>query len=285
MKIPRSLAPLVEDGLIDEVIAQLQSGKEATVYVVAAGDHVMCAKVYKNADHRSFQKVADYSEGRKTRRSRDARAKGRRSSHGKKVQHAEWKNAETETLYRLVAADVRVPAPYGVHNGVLLMELVLDAEGYPAPRLNEVPMSTEQALEWHAFMMQQVVRMLAADVVHGDLSEYNVLVGPDGPVIIDLPQAISATGNNQALRLLARDVNNMRATFSRAAPELKDTEYARELWYLYEAGKLKPDTVLTGVCDRVDPPADVEAVFEQIEQARLEAEEDRRLAQEEEWGD
>ncbi len=285
MKIPRSLRPLVEDGMVDTVLRQLQSGKEATVYVVSCGDDIRCAKVYKNADHRSFQKVADYSEGRKTRGSRDARAKGRRSSHGRKVQEAEWKNAETEALYRLVGAEVRVPMPYGVQDGVLLMELVQDEDGNPAPRMNEVAMTREQALEWHAFMMRQIVRMLCADVIHGDLSEYNVLLSADGPVIIDLPQAVSATGNNHALRLLARDVNNMRATFSRAAPELLETEYARELWYLYESGDLNPETVLTGRYDRTEARADVDAVLDHIEQARLEAEEDRKLAQEEEWGD
>jgi len=271
--------------MIDTVIRQLQSGKEATVYVVACGDEILCAKVYKNAEQRSFQKSADYGEGRKTRGSRDSRAKGKRSRHGRRVLEAEWKNAETETLYRLDGAGVRVPKPLGVQDGVLLMELVRDEEGEPAPRLNEVTPTRGQALEWHAFMMQQIVRMLCADVIHGDLSEYNVLVGPEGPVIIDLPQAVQATGNNHALRLLARDVDNMRATFSRAAPELRETEYARELWYLYESGNLRPDTVLTGRYDRTEEPADVAAVFEQIEQARLEAEEDRKLAREAEWAD
>ncbi len=285
MKIPRGLRSLVEDGMVDTVIRQLQSGKEATVYIVACGGDVRCAKVYKDADRRSFQRVSDYSEGRKTRGSRDARAKGRRSSHGRKLQQAEWKNAEIEALYRLIGAKVRVPVPHGVHDGVLLMELVQDKDGNPAPRLNEVDMTEQQALEWHAFMMQQIVRMLCVDVIHGDLSEYNVLLGANGLVIIDLPQAVSATGNNHALPLLARDVNNMRATFSRAAPELLNTEYARELWHLYESGKLRPETVLTGEYTRTEARADVDAVLDHIEQVRLEAEEDRERAREEEWGD
>jgi len=272
MKIPKGLRPLVEDGILDTVIRQLQSGKEATVYIVASGDDPCCAKVYKDSDRRSFQRVAEYTEGRKSRGSRDARATARRSRHGRRVQEAEWKNVEIDLLYRLVEAGVRVPAPYGIHEGVLLMELILAEDGDVAPRLSEIDLTRQQAIDWHAFMMQQIVRMLCADVIHGDLSEYNVLVGADGPVVIDLPQAVSATGNNHAFRLLARDVDNMRTTFSRAAPELRDTEYARELWELHETGKLTPETILTGVHVRNEARADVDAVLDEIEEARLEAE-------------
>jgi RIO kinase 1 len=272
MKIPKRLLPLVEDGLVDKVIRQLQSGKEASVYIVAHRDQLCCAKVYKSAEHRSFQRVAEYREGRKSRSSRDARAAGKRSRHGLKVQEAEWKSAEVEALYRLARAGVRVPTPHGVHDGVLLMELVQDEYGDPAPRLNEVDMTAEQARLWHSFMIEQIVRMLCAGLIHGDLSEFNVLLGPLGPVIIDLPQAVDAAGNNNAYRMLARDVGNMRLTFSRAAPELMETEYAREMWDLYEAGKLRPDTVLTGRRVRSDAAADVEAVLGQIDDARREAE-------------
>ncbi len=272
MKIPSGLQSLVDDGLVDRVVRQLQSGKEASVYVVACGGHLRCAKVYKSAEHRSFKRVAEYREGRKTRGSRNARATGRRSRHGLEVQEAQWKSAEVEALYRLADAGVRVPTPYGVHDGVLLMELVDDGHGNPAPRLNEIDMTAAQAREWHAFMIEQIVRMLCAGLIHGDLSEFNVLLGPLGPVIIDLPQAVDAAGNNNAFRMLARDVSNMRFTFSRFAPELRDTEFALEMWDLYQAGRLHVGSVLSGHHARSEVPADVSAVLEEIEAARQEAE-------------
>lgn len=271
MKVPRGLQPLVEDGLVDTVIRQLQSGKEASVYVVMCGDEVRCAKVYKEVENRSFQSAADYREGRKARGSRDARATGRRSRYGRKVQEAHWKRAEVDALYRLAEAGVRVPRPHGVHESVLLMELVQDEEGNPARQLSELEMTTAQADQWHAFMIEQIVRMLCAGLIHGDLSEYNVLLGPQGPVIIDLPQAVTASGNNNAFRMLRRDVNNMRATFSRFAPELQATEYALEIWDLYEAGTLQPDTALTGRYVHDETAADVDAVLDEIEEARREA--------------
>lgn len=272
MKIPKGLQPLVEDGIVDRVIRQLQSGKEAAVYVVACGDQICCAKVYKAAENRSFKRIADYKEGRKARGSRDARATGKRSTYGRKVQEEEWKNAEVDALYRLADAGVRVPKPYGFHDGVLLMELVQDEHGDPAPRINEIDMSTEQACVWHAFMIGQIGRMLCAGLIHGDLSEFNVLLGPEGPVIIDLPQAVNASSNNSAFRMLERDINNMRTTFARAAPELLSTGYAYEMWDLYEAGEMQPDAVLSGRHHRTETEVDVDAVLEQIEEARLEAE-------------
>lgn len=272
MKIPPGLASLIEDGMADRVLRQLQSGKEAEVFVVARGDEVLCAKVYKSAEHRSFQQVAKYREGRKARGSRDRRAAGKRTRHGVKVQEAHWKSAEVDALYRLAEAGVRVPTPYGVHDGVLLMELVSTEDGDVAPRLNEVNFTPEQAREWHTFMIEQIVLMLCAGLIHGDLSEFNILVGPDGPVIIDLPQAVDASGNNNAFEMLSRDVNNMRATFSTAAPELARTQFAIEMWDLYEAGELQPDTVLSGRHKRVYSAADVESVLDEIEMARLESE-------------
>ena len=221
---------------------------------------------------RQFHKLAQYQEGRKSRGSRDARAKQRRGRHGREVEEAEWKNAEVDALYRLANAGVRVPTPYGVHDGVLLMELVRDADGRPAPRVNEVEMSAEQALDWHSFMIRQIVLMLCAGVIHGDLSEYNVLIDATGPVIIDLPQAVNAAGNNNAYAMFERDVNNMRETFARYAPELAETQYAREIWAAYEANTLTPDRAFTGRFDVVEAPADVAAVLATIEDERWAAE-------------
>jgi RIO kinase 1 len=271
MKIPKGLQPLVDDGMVDTVVRKLKSGKEASVYIVSCGGEIRCAKVYKEAEQRGFRQLARYQEGRKTRNSRDARALGRRGSHGRRVQEAEWKNAEVEALYCLAGAGVRVPAPYLVHEGVLLMELVCDAAGDPAPRLNEVAFTAEQALEWHGFMMRQIVRMLSAGLIHGDLSEFNVLLDANGPVIIDLPQAVHAASNNNSFAMLERDVNNMREVFGRAAPDLLETEYAREIWKIYESGELTPDCALTGRFARETGAADVDAVLQQIEEERLEA--------------
>ena len=253
MKIPKGLQPLVDDGLVDTVLRRLQSGKEASVYIVRSGEEIRCAKVYKEAEHRGFHKLAQYQEGRK-------------------AQEVEWKNAEVEALYRLANAGVRVPKPHGVFDGVLLMELVVDAQGNPAPRLNEVSMSAEQAREWHRFMIAQIVLMLCTGLIHGDLSEYNVLLDANGPVIIDLPQAVNAASNNNAYRMLERDVNNMRASFARAAPELLETNYAREIWHLYQATVLRPDSPLTGHFARDTSKVDVDAVLDQIEVEREEAE-------------
>ena len=272
MKTPKGLQPLLDDGMIDSVVRSLKSGKEASVYIVSCGGRLRCAKVYKEAERRGFHKLAQYQEGRKTRSSRDARAMGKRGRHGRKVQEAEWKNAEVEALYRLVAAGVRVPSPHLVHEGVLLMELVMDQHGDPAPRLNEMDISAAQAREWHAFMLVQVTRMLCAGLIHGDLSEFNVLLDVNGPVIIDLPQAVDAAGNNNAFAMLERDVNNMRASFGRAAPELLETQFAHELWKLYEAGELQPESVLTGRFTHDPAAADVDGVLTQIEDERREAE-------------
>ena len=239
---------------------------------MACGEQIRCAKVYKSSDHRSFKKVAEYREGRKTRGSRNTRATAKRGRHGRKLKEEEWKTAEIDALHVLAAAGVRVPKPHGVHDGVLLMELVQDEDGNPAPRLNEVEITAQQARDWHAFLIAEIVRMLCAGRIHGDLSEFNVLVDPAGPVIIDLPQAVDASSNNNAFRMLDRDVNNMRWTFARAAPELLDTQYAREMWDLYRSGELRPDTALTGRYTRSEVNADVDAVLDAIEEARREAE-------------
>lgn len=242
MKTPRRLEPLIEDGLIDEVVRPLMSGKEASVYVVRCGDSLRCAKVYKEANKRSFRQAAEYQEGRKVRNSRQARAMAKGSKYGRREQEEAWQNAEVAALFRLAGAGVRVPKPYDFLDGVLLMELVADADGDAAPRLNDVTLEPDEARRHHAFLIRQIVAMLCAGLVHGDLSEFNVLLGPDGPVIIDLPQAVDAAGNNHAFSMLERDVGNMAAYFGRFAPELRQTRYAKEMWALYEAGELTAET-------------------------------------------
>jgi len=273
MKTPAGLQPLIDDGIIDEVLRSLKSGKEATVYVVRTGAQIRCAKVYRDMAQRSFQKRAQYQEGRKVRGSRQARAMSKSTRFGRKEQESAWKNAEVDALYKLVAADVRVPKPYGYFNDVLIMELVTDAAGNPAPRLGEIDLSSELALEYHQFLIHQIVRMLSLGLIHGDLSEFNVLVGPDGPVIIDLPQAVNAAGNNNAFAMLERDVNNIRNTLGRFAPELLETQFAREMWSLFQQGELKADSQLTGIFARDESQTDPDSVLAVIEDARDEARE------------
>ncbi len=276
MKTPKSILPLIEDGIVDEVISQLMSGKEASVYTVRCGDDIRCAKVYKDAAQRSFKKAVQYREGRSVRNSRRGRAMEKGSKFGRQQQEAVWQNAEVDALYRLAAAGVRVPHPYGCFAGVLLMDLVTDDEGNVAPRLNDVSMSAEQAREDHAEMMEAVKLMLVEGIIHGDLSEFNVLVDDYGPVIIDLPQAVNAAGNNNAYAMLERDVRNMTQYYGQYAPELLNSQYAQEMWALYEEGELLPETELTGQFEGPTESADVDAVMQSIKAAL--AEEEARLA-------
>jgi RIO kinase 1 len=271
MKTPPGLQALIDDGVIDRVLRPLKSGKEASVYVVDAGGEVRCAKVYKDMAQRSFQQRTLYQEGRKVRGSREARAMGKATRYGRKQQEVAWKNAEVDALYQLRDAGVRVPEPFGYVHGVLVMELVADASGHSAPRLGEVDLSPEQARDFHRFLVREVVKMLCAGLIHGDLSEYNVLVGGEGPVIIDFPQVVSAAGNNASRRLLLRDVNALTARLGRYAPELLDTWYGEEMWALYEAGALRPDTELTGLFAHDASRVDVDSVRHAIEDARQEA--------------
>lgn len=280
MKTPRRLEPLLEDGLIDEVIHPLMSGKEADVFVVRCGSEFRCAKIYKESMKRGFKKAARYTEGRQVRNSRRARAMEKRSKFGRQQQEETWQNAEVEALHRLAGAGVRVPAPYVCSDGVLLMELIVDADGEIAPRLNEVTMSAEQAREDHALVMQYVVRMLCAGIVHGDLSEFNILVNEEGPVIIDLPQAVDAAANNNARSMLERDVRNMSEYYGLFAQDLLDTHYADEIWASFEDGSLHPEYQPTGTFAADTHTADTEAVMQEIRavleeetmrQARLQA--------------
>src|SRR5574340_1032866 len=279
MKIPKRLEPLLEDGLIDGVVRQLMSGKEAMVFVVRCGDDIRCAKVYKEANQRSFRQAVDYTENRKTKNSRQARAMAKGSKYGRAMQEAAGQSAEVDALYRLAAAGVRVPTPYNFHEGVLLMELVADAEGNAAPRLNDVSFSEEDALAHHHTLIREVVRMLCAGVVHGDLSEFNILIGADGPVIIDLPQAVDAAGNKNASAMLERDVENLTNYFGRFAPALRKTDYGKEIWSLYEKGELHSEVKLTGRFARSEKPADLGGVMREIN-AALAAEAARQRAQE-----
>lgn len=270
MKIPKRLQPLLEDGLIDGVVRQLMSGKEAMVFVVHCGEETRCAKVYKEANKRAFRQAVDYTENRKTKNTRQARAMAKGTRFGRESQEAAWQNAEVDALYRLAAAGVRVPKPYNFHEGVLLMELVTDAQGNAAPRLNDVEFTPEIAIKYHHALIIEVVRMLCAGVIHGDLSEFNILVGGDGPVIIDLPQAVDAAGNNHAQAMLERDVANLRNYFGRFAPDLLTTQYGREIWAHYEAGTLTPEVALTGRFERKHKAVDMDSVLREIEDTRLE---------------
>ncbi len=270
MKIPQRLRPLVEEGVIDSVVRQLMSGKEAQVFVVRVASETRCAKVYKEADKRSFRQAVDYTENRKTKNSRQARAMAKGSRYGRESQERAWQSAEVNALYRLAAAGVRVPTPYNFHEGVLLMELVTDAEGNAAPRLNDVQFSADEARDFHRRLLGEVVRMLCAGVIHGDLSEFNILAGADGPVIIDLPQAVDAAGNNHAPAMLERDVANLRNFFGRFAPEILATNYGQEIWAIYQAGELTPETALTGQFQRDERAVDLEGVVREIGDAQLE---------------
>ncbi len=279
MKVPKRLIPLLEEGLIDEVLGQLMSGKEATVYVVRSGDATRCAKVYKDAKQRSFKQAASYRDGRKVQNSRQARAMEKGTRYGRQVQEEQWQNAEVDALYRLANAGVSVPQPYLCTDGVLLMELVVDEAGHVAPRLNDVALTEVDALQLHRQLLKEVVRMLCAGVIHGDLSEYNILLAANGPVIIDLPQAVDAAGNSEAAVMLERDVDNLAAYFGQFAPRLLDADYGKEIWALYEAGELTPEVELTGRIEIDTRPVDLDGLLLDIEDSRLEEEERvRRMA-------
>ena len=269
MKTPKRLQSLLEEGLIDSVVRQLMSGKEATVYVVRCAGETLCAKIYKDATQRSFRQAVDYTENRTVKNSRQARAMAKGTRFGRESQEAAWRSAEVDALYRLAAADVRVPVPRNFYEGVLLMELVTDEHGDAAPRLNDVIFTPEDAAVYHDALIGEMVRMLCAGIVHGDLSEFNILLAADGPVIIDLPQAVDAAGNNHANRMLLRDVENLRDFFGRFEPSLLVTDYGNEIWDLYARGLLTPESPLTGRFEHRTGPVDVRDVIAVIEDAQV----------------
>ena len=279
MKPTKRLQSLIDEGLIDEVLRQLMSGKEAAVYVVRCGNETRCAKVYKEATQRSFRQAVDYTENRRVKNTRQARAMAKRTRYGRQSVEEAWRSAEVDALYRLAAAGVRVPKPFNYSDGVLLMELVADEHGAAALRLNDVQFTSEQAGELHAMLIREVVLMLVAGVVHGDLSEFNVLLAMDGPVIIDLPQAVDAAGNNHASRMLLRDVANLRNFFGRFAPDLLASDYGPEMWDLYLRGELLPETALSGKFERTPATVDLVAVMREVDDAIAEEKERRRRLQ------
>ena len=280
MKIPNRIQPLVDDGLIDDVLQRLKSGKEADVYTVLCGGKVQCAKVYKEATQRSFKQAVQYQEGRKTRNSRNARAMQKGTKFGRKQQEESWQTAEVDALFRLANAGVRVPQPYLCIDGVLLMELVTDANGSVAPRLSDVSLSEEQAVTDFHTMIRNIVRMLCAGIVHGDLSEFNVLLDDQGPVIIDLPQAVDAAANNHAESMFERDVDNITSYYGQFAPQLLKTRYAKEIWLLYEDGKLTPETPLTGLFVEEEHNVDMDSLLDEIITAEDEYYERQRASRE-----
>ncbi len=272
MKIPKLIKPLIEDGLISEVIQSIMSGKEASLYVVRCGTKIRCAKVYKEVNKRSFKKSAQYQEGRKIKNSRRARAMQKGSKYGKQQQEEAWQNAELLALRRVAECGVRVPETFGYFDGILLMELITDKQGHVASRLADISMSKETALFEYNIVIRYVVYMLCAGIIHGDLSEFNVLVGADGLVIIDLPQAVDAPSNNNAESMLKRDVNNITQYFSNFAPELGNTRYGDEIWSLYVEGNLRPDIALTGIYDEPNKATDIDTVMLEIKATIAEVE-------------
>ncbi len=276
MRLPDSLAALSDEGIIEEVVRPLMSGKEAQVYLVVAGGEERVAKIYKDAQNRSFKNRSEYTEGRRVRNSRDERAMSKRTRYGRGKDEDAWRSAEVDVIYRLRDAGVRVPEPFHFVDGVLIMELVKDADGDPAPRLAEVELSRDEARSVFEQLLREVVRMLCAGIVHGDLSDFNVLMGADGPVVIDFPQSIDATRNQNAKEILLRDVNNLITFMSPYDPSVRGLRYGQEIWHAYERMELTPDTPLTGRHQVAQTKTDTGSVLAEI--AAAAREEERRRA-------
>jgi RIO kinase 1 len=241
------LAPLLADGVVEEICGRLKSGKEADLWLVRHGGEIVAAKVYKARQTRSFKNNAGYKEGRQVRDTRTQRAMERGSRFGRAAAEESWKAKEADALYALHAAGVRAPRPVLFYEGVLLMELVVDAHGHPAPRLVDARVPREQAAALYADLRAQAVRMLGCDLIHGDLSPYNVLLGRNGPVLIDFPQVVGAAHNSQAESFFHRDLENLRRFFAGIDPALRAAANdAREIWRAYVRRELTPDFVPSG---------------------------------------
>jgi RIO kinase 1 len=274
MRVPDALQPLLDQGVIEEVVRPLMSGKEAAVYLVVSEGELCVAKLYKDADHRSFKHRAAYTEGRRVRNSRSRRAMAKRSKFGREQVEAAWRTAEVDMIHRLQSAGVRVPEPYAFIEGVLVMELVADPHGNPAPRLTDVEFSSDEAWDLFHILLKEVQKMLCAGVVHGDLSDFNVLLAADGPVIIDFPQAIDAAHNRNARQMLVRDVYNLTRFLARYCGKLRKRRYqgyGTEMWTLYERGELTPETTLTGKKPKPTHTADAMSLLEEIEAIQAES--------------
>jgi len=264
MRVPERLEPLLEHGVIEEVLQPLMSGKEAEVFLVLSGGEERVAKVYKNAQFRSFKHRTDYTEGRTVRNSREQRAMNKRSRHGRARTEDAWRSAEVDAIHLLRSAGVRVPEPFSFIEGVFVMELVKGEDGAPAPRLVDVQFTAEEATEVFHILLRDVVKMLCAGIIHADLSDYNVLMTPTGPVIIDFPQAVDPARNQSARKLLIRDVKNITNSLGRFAPKLRRTQYGPEMWHLYEHSELDPDTELTGKYAPSKAKAEISSLLEDM---------------------
>ncbi|MBL9102667.1 MAG: phosphotransferase [Myxococcales bacterium] len=270
MRTPKALETLVEYGIVEEVLRPLMSGKEAHVYLVRSGGELRVAKIYKDAEQRSFKQRSEYTEGRTTRNTRDRRAMAKHTRHGRRQDEAAWRSAEVDAIYRLMAAGVRVPVPYHFIDGVLIMELVRDHEGQPASRLGDLVYAPEVARRIFDILLESVVKMLCAGIVHGDLSEFNVLMAADGPVIIDFPQAVDPASNASARKLLIRDVDNLLRFLGRHFHGVRPLPYAQEMWELYQQNRLFPETILRGRVARSERPAATGDVLALIGEANRE---------------
>ena len=259
--------PLFDSGIIERVVRPLMSGKEAQVFLVVSQGELRVAKVYKDAHKRTFKNRAEYTEGRKTRNSRDQRAIEKRSKHGRAQDEDAWKSTEIDMIHRLHAGGVRVPIPHAYSDGVLIMECVVDLDGNPAPRLGDVAFDSEAAQVIYDRVIREVVRMLAVGVVHGDLSDFNVLVAGDEPVIIDFPQSVDTASNTNARRLLIRDVDNLHRFLTGYVPKAPRLPYAEEMWELHEHNALTAETRLTGRYRPTERRTSDDAVLDLIQDA------------------
>ena len=270
MRVPSSLMPLMDQGVIEEVIRPVQSGKEAEVFLVISRGERCIAKVYKDTQSRSFKHRSQYTEGRQTRNTRDQRAMSRRTRYGRGEEEQAWRSKEVDVLERLQSTAVPVPRLYDFIDGVLVMEMIVDENGEPAPRLADVNLHPDEARELFFILLHGVKCMLCVGVVHGDLSDFNVLLTARGPVIIDFPQAVDPAHNRNARRLLIRDVRNLTSFLARFVPNLRRTKYGEEMWDLYERGELTPETRLTGKVKRKSGAVDLDSLMAEIASANEE---------------